>query len=100
MFTEESEVLSLGHAITNYLLLTIVRSWALADIRERSKRVVESAENVRTEEVNVMMKSLVNSDTHSVQSKEEQMLTNQVSTYCKCYNIWIYIQSLNQCILC
>lgn len=34
LFTEESEVLSLGHAITNDLLLTIVRSWALADIRE------------------------------------------------------------------
>lgn len=66
MFTEESEVLSLGRAITNYLLLTIARSRALADIRERNKRVVESAENTGTEEVNVMMKSLVNSDTRSV----------------------------------
>lgn len=93
MFTEESEVLSLGRAITNYLLLTIARSRALADIRERNKRVVESAENTGTEEVNVMMKSLVNSRyTLCVQSKEEQMLTKQVSTSCKCYNIWIYIQ--------
>lgn len=34
LFTDESGVLSLGNAITSRLLLAIVRSWALADVRE------------------------------------------------------------------
>lgn len=33
LFTEESGVLSLGNVITSRLLLAVVRSWALADVR-------------------------------------------------------------------
>lgn len=34
LFTEESDVLSLGNAVTNCLVLTAARPWALADVRE------------------------------------------------------------------
>lgn len=54
----------------------------------RNERVVQSAKNKGTEEVKCdNEKSRKLTYTLCVQNKEEQMLTNQVSTYCNCYNM-------------
>lgn len=54
----------------------------------RNERVVESAKNKGTEEVKCdNEKSFKLMYTLCVQNKEEEMLTDQVSTYCNCYNM-------------
>lgn len=78
LFTEEADVLSLGNAIINRLLLTIVKSWALADVREQEMRGWLSQQKTQgTEEVKCDdEKSCKLMCTLCVKSRVEQMLTN------------------------